>query len=1592
MTERYSSAPPPNFLRGPLLLLTMALLLVSGMRDVQAQCTGAFTGLTPVANTSWLPPVLPPLVPAYPAGQNWPSTAGTYTTGGSTCAVCPSTFTTPIDGNDYITLYLCQGNVYTFSLCTSAPANDFTMTLTATGGGAVAAGYFGSVYDNDGCGTPNGPAIFQFSPQIPNSYRVRILQDPCTANAALTGTLTISCTIPSPPVNDEPCDAQPLSVGTSCVYESGLNTWATNTLAIPNPSCGTYTGRDVWYSAVVPASGNLAVQSALISASSLGIAAYLAPPGGCSIPTVTTPSTYTIGSPSINVSSAAGIVVGAYVTSAAFPAGTTVISVVGTTVTVSANATVNGTLQNVQYGWGQVQCSGALPPSLLMSNLPPGATVYIRVWPPNNLSQMGTYNICAFEPVPPQNDNPCGAFNMPTPATCTPGLYNTQFATPTSLPGLTINPAIPTCGGTPNADVWFQVTVPASGAFTVETFAGTLTDMAMAWYRLSTGGSVCNPPGFAGTLTQIACNDNQSAGNTMPRINSQTATPNIFPALVPGETIYVRVWPQGANINGTFELCVTESVPPPNDNPCGAIALVPSLTCNLVPTTNESASLTLGVPVPPCGAPIQNDVWYTAVVPPNGQLEFNTQGNILTDAAFALYQVASGSCATNNLTLSLVPPVNCQVGGSSFGVNMPQQLFAGLTPGTTVYLRVWRQTGTVGSFNICARATAAAPVNGCDITNYDSGGPTGNYGNNEIYEQTFCPQFPGDVVSLAWISFSTQANSDFMTIYNGPSVASPVLGTYSGGTLPPGFVSTHPGGCLTIRFTSNASVVSNGWALSVSCGPPMPPAPAVVGVCGTTVYDPGGAAGNYANNVFVTNTYCPTTPGEVVTLTFTQFSTEQNFDFVTIFNGPDAASPILGTFSGTNLPGTFISTHPSGCLTVRFTTDISIVSSGYAATIRCGPPQPPPPPPPPPTGLCGTQVYDPGGPTGNYFNATNQNPSNQGGNGCWDPPGPQGPCAPTGPYPPPAGTWGQYWSQTYCPDVPGDAVTLSFTAFSLETGWDNVYVYNGPTVDPYNVNGTQFLSGNGLPTCGGPAGWCNQTLGANGFTGNTIPGPFTSTHPSGCITIAMTSDDIVNLAGWAATVQCQSAFNPNADCIYALRLYDIFGDGWAGSTISVTINGGAPSTYTIQAGTFNEVLIGLDAGDNIAITYNGAGYFATDNYWTFDLVGETYAVFHSAIPAVSGTFNFTANCLAPEAPPQDCMGADIICSNGAVLVGGTHAGSVGDMIAPATGCLTNEETEGNWYAFSTTAAGNLGLTITPTVAGTNLDFAIWGPFPFTLGNITNWSGACEALSFNAFNTPIRCSFATATAGGGATGLNAPSVDLSEGAGGDQYVQNLTVAANQVYMLYISNASRNNSGANITFSNTGILTCGFVLPVELLEFDAKAGEAHVDVLWSTASEQNSAYFKVQRSSDGLEFHTIGQVPAAGNSQGRLNYLFKDESPLPGVSFYRLEQVDLDGSSTLSQMVPVEFNGRSTRLAVYPNPTRDVLNVTYELPGEGTVNWSVVDQSGRRVMSGTLGGAKGGNRFTLDAQALEAGAYQLDVLQGGTSVGRARFIKQ
>jgi hypothetical protein len=122
-------------------------------------------------------------------------------------------------------------------------------------------------------------------------------------------------------------------------------------------------------------------------------------------------------------------------------------------------------------------------------------------------------------------------------------------------------------------------------------------------------------------------------------------------------------------------------------------------------------------------------------------------------------------------------------------------------------------------------------------------------------------------------------------------------------------------------------------------------------VCGGMFTDPAGPNLNYANNSDYTITICPTNPGEVVTVIFTSFDIEANYDGLYIYNGNSTAAPqiasnnpannipggLSGAFWGTVSPGTITSTSLDGCLTFRFRSDSSVNKPGWIANVLCEP-------------------------------------------------------------------------------------------------------------------------------------------------------------------------------------------------------------------------------------------------------------------------------------------------------------------------------------------------------------------------------------------------------------------------------------------------------------------------------------------------------------------------------------------------------------------------------------------------------------------------------------------------------------------------------
>jgi uncharacterized repeat protein (TIGR01451 family) len=172
-----------------------------------------------------------------------------------------------------------------------------------------------------------------------------------------------------------------------------------------------------------------------------------------------------------------------------------------------------------------------------------------------------------------------------------------------------------------------------------------------------------------------------------------------------------------------------------------------------------------------------------------------------------------------------------------------------------------------------------------------------------------------------------------------------------------------------------------------------------------------------------------------------------------------------------------------------------------------------------------------------------------------------------------------------------------------------------------------------------------------------------------------------------------------------------------------------------------------------------------------------------------------------------------------------------------------------------------------------------------------------------------------------------------------------------------------------------------LPVVLVEFTAQA-VANRDALlgWSTASEKNSDHFEVERSFDGTSFVKIGQVAGHGTTASASAYTFTDAgvaAKATGPVYYRLRQVDLDGTATYSPQRTISFTKAVlAKLALFPNPVAERTSLDLgALPAAGSYQAQLLDATGRQVRTWTA--LAGGIAHPLEVAGLASGSYLLIV---------------
>lgn len=176
-------------------------------------------------------------------------------------------------------------------------------------------------------------------------------------------------------------------------------------------------------------------------------------------------------------------------------------------------------------------------------------------------------------------------------------------------------------------------------------------------------------------------------------------------------------------------------------------------------------------------------------------------------------------------------------------------------------------------------------------------------------------------------------------------------------------------------------------------------------------------------------------------------------------------------------------------------------------------------------------------------------------------------------------------------------------------------------------------------------------------------------------------------------------------------------------------------------------------------------------------------------------------------------------------------------------------------------------------------------------------------------------------------------------------------------------------------NTAQFFSSSLLPVELIHFEARKIGVEVKIEWATESEINLDYFQLERSHDGRNFYPIYYTEGLGTDEGPRTYSFIDKRPESPTSYYRLKNIDLDGSTGVSEIVAVNFRKTGIKqLYIIPGTQRLVIQL-YEENNTESGHIAIFDINGR-----VLGEYKiepGLKTQEIDLTPLTSGAYFIKI---------------
>ena len=169
----------------------------------------------------------------------------------------------------------------------------------------------------------------------------------------------------------------------------------------------------------------------------------------------------------------------------------------------------------------------------------------------------------------------------------------------------------------------------------------------------------------------------------------------------------------------------------------------------------------------------------------------------------------------------------------------------------------------------------------------------------------------------------------------------------------------------------------------------------------------------------------------------------------------------------------------------------------------------------------------------------------------------------------------------------------------------------------------------------------------------------------------------------------------------------------------------------------------------------------------------------------------------------------------------------------------------------------------------------------------------------------------------------------------------------------------------------------VLPIEMTYFKGQAIAEGSLLEWQTATEEKNQGFEIQRSQDGKHWENIGFKTGAGTTLEVQNYQFIDGQSLSGVNYYRLKQLDYDGSFEFSHIVTINYKLETTNdnVQIFPNPVQNQLNISN---GKGIATiYNLLGQPVRELIINN-------EQYSINTRDLSKGQYILSIQKGNGKV--------